>query len=54
MLDETLVCGALITTVSILSLHLLLRKSTLSGGRRLSYLGLLYAVFAAGLYFIVN
>lgn len=53
ILDKALVWGALITMVSILGLHLLLRKSALSG-RRLSYFGLLYVVFAAGLYFIVN
>ena len=52
ILDKALIWGALVTILSILGLYLLLRKSALSG-LRLSYFGLLYAVFSAGLYFLL-
>ncbi|PJD94108.1 MAG: hypothetical protein CK424_00720 [Legionella sp.] len=48
ILDKALVWAAIITLVSILGLYVLLRKSALSAVR-LSYFGVLYVIFAAGL-----
>jgi cation:H+ antiporter len=51
MLAPALTWAAAVTMVSILGLFLLLRKNKLSGAR-LSWFGLLYLVFAAGMFVI--
>ncbi|MDB5762650.1 MAG: putative sodium/calcium exchanger protein [Herminiimonas sp.] len=51
MLGHALVWAAVVTMASILGLYILLKQNKLSGPR-LSWFGLLYVVFAAGLYFI--
>ncbi|MBI2786803.1 MAG: sodium:calcium antiporter, partial [Legionella longbeachae] len=51
ILNRASVWGAVITLLSVLGLYLLLRKSVLTS-HRLSFFGLIYFVFAVGLYFI--
>lgn len=51
MLGHALVWAAIVTMASILGLYFLLKQGKLTGPR-LSWFGLLYLVFAAGLYFI--
>lgn len=50
LIDNTLVWGAIITSLSILSLSLLLKNGRLTS-HRLSYFGLFYLLFAVGIYF---
>ena len=50
-LQPALVWAAIITMISIGGIYLLLQKNAL-GGKRLALFGLLYGLFAAGLYFV--
>lgn len=52
LLDRSLVWAAVVTMLSIAGLYLFLRKNHLNA-RKLAFFGLLYVVFAAGLYFVV-
>jgi cation:H+ antiporter len=51
MLEPALVWAAAVTMISIVGLYFFLRKNELSAGKMGSF-GLLYALFAAGLFFI--
>ena len=51
MLERALVWAGIVTMVSIVGLYFFLRKNTLSA-RKMGSFGLLYALFAVGLYFI--
>lgn len=51
MLERALVWAGIVTTASIVGLYFFLRKNELSA-RKMGSFGLLYAIFAAGLYFI--